>query len=80
MPLRSMTGFARSDGSGEGHRWTWELRSVNGKSARRSRSGPAGFRRNSNPQPANGSGAVLTRGNVQATLSLELVGGAPGFG
>jgi uncharacterized protein YicC (UPF0701 family) len=26
-----MTGFARTDGSGEGHRWTWEVRSVNGK-------------------------------------------------
>ena len=31
MPLCSMTGFARVDGAGEGYRWTWELRSVNGK-------------------------------------------------
>ena len=31
MPLSSMTGFARADGAGEGYRWTWELRSVNGK-------------------------------------------------
>ncbi len=27
----SMTGFARADGGGEGFRWIWELRSVNGK-------------------------------------------------
>lgn len=31
MPLSSMTGFARTDGSGGAYRWTWELRSVNGK-------------------------------------------------
>ena len=31
MPLCSMTGFARVDGAGEGYRWTWEVRSVNGK-------------------------------------------------
>ena len=31
MPVFSMTGFARRDGGGEGYRWTWELRSVNGK-------------------------------------------------
>lgn len=27
-----MTGFARVDGAGEGARWTWEVRSVNGRS------------------------------------------------
>ena len=31
MPLSSMTGFARADGSNEACRWTWELRSVNGQ-------------------------------------------------
>jgi uncharacterized protein (TIGR00255 family) len=31
MALNSMTGFARVDGSSGGSRWTWELRSVNGK-------------------------------------------------
>ena len=30
MALESMTGFARADG-GADLRWTWELRSVNGK-------------------------------------------------
>ena len=31
MALTSMTGFARSDGSASNLRWTWEMRSVNGK-------------------------------------------------
>ena len=31
MPLYSMTGFSRRDGIAAGQRWTWELRSVNGK-------------------------------------------------
>ena len=31
MPLYSMTGFSRCDGAVLGQRWTWELRSVNGK-------------------------------------------------
>lgn len=29
--LKSMTGFARVDGSQEDHQWTWEVRSVNGR-------------------------------------------------
>ncbi len=31
MTLRSMTGFARCDGSDGGYRWHWEVRSVNGR-------------------------------------------------
>jgi uncharacterized protein (TIGR00255 family) len=31
MPLQSMTGFSRVDGETETARWTWEIRSVNGK-------------------------------------------------
>ena len=31
MPLESMTGFARSDGTHAGLRWHWEVRSVNGR-------------------------------------------------
>ena len=31
MPLKSMTGFARVDGSAAGNRFAWELRSVNGR-------------------------------------------------
>ena len=31
MPLKSMTGFARSEGTYTGTRWHWEVRSVNGR-------------------------------------------------
>jgi len=31
MPLQSMTGFARYEGTSGRYRWAWELRSVNGK-------------------------------------------------
>ena len=31
MTLNSMTGFARADGSAEGVRWYWEVKSVNGR-------------------------------------------------
>ena len=31
MPLASMTGFARSQGSAGNYHWVWELKSVNGK-------------------------------------------------
>ena len=31
MPLASMTGFARSQGSAGSYHWAWELKSVNGK-------------------------------------------------
>ncbi|MEQ1888826.1 MAG: YicC/YloC family endoribonuclease, partial [Alphaproteobacteria bacterium] len=31
MPIASMTGFGHADGEYEAFRWTWELRSVNGR-------------------------------------------------
>ena len=31
MPIASMTGFARTEGSTDGASWAWELRSVNGR-------------------------------------------------
>ncbi|HVZ14025.1 MAG TPA: YicC/YloC family endoribonuclease [Bauldia sp.] len=74
MPLSSMTGFARADGAGEGHRWTWELRSVNGKGLDvRLRLSP-GF------EFLEGSvreriGAALVRGNTQASLSVQAEAG-----
>jgi uncharacterized protein (TIGR00255 family) len=76
MPVRSMTGFARRDGSGEGHRWTWELRSVNGKTLDIRLRVPPGFDNLEFPARER-VGRVLTRGSVQVTLALELLGGAP---
>jgi len=31
MPLNSMTGFSRGSGVAEGHRWNWEVKTVNNK-------------------------------------------------
>ena len=75
MSLDSMTGFSRLDGSACGQRWTWELRSVNGKGLDVRLRLPAGLDRLEIPAKAR-IGERLTRGNVQAALSLTREGGA----
>lgn len=70
MRLSSMTGFARSDGSASGVRWTWEVRSVNGKGLDirlRLPPGHEGIELGARERCA----AHLSRGNLQATLSLD---------
>jgi uncharacterized protein (TIGR00255 family) len=69
-----MTGFARADGAGQGHRWTWELRSVNGKGF------DARLRLSQGFEFLEGTarehlGAALVRGNVQASLAVQAEGG-----
>lgn len=69
MSLHSMTGFARADGSAEGYRWIWEIRTVNGKGLdMRVRLSP-GFERLDGPARERCAGR-LARGNVQATLTV----------
>jgi len=69
MPLHSMTGFARAEGSVAGYRWTWEIRSVNGKGLDvRSRLAP-GFER-LDQQARERCAGRLARGNVQITLTV----------
>ncbi len=69
MTLNSMTGFSRRDGSVGGQRWTWELRSVNGKGLDVRLRLPAGLDRLEIPA-RNHIGERLARGNVQASLTL----------
>ena len=70
MLLMSMTGFARSAGAGLGYRWTWELRSVNGKGLDIRLRLPPGV--DSLEQGVRERlGARLQRGNLQVTLSLQ---------
>ena len=70
MTLASMTGFARAEGTHGAIRWTWELRSVNGKGLdMRFRLGN-GFD-SLEPALRKSAGAVLTRGNVNVTLSVQ---------
>lgn len=75
MATRSMTGFARVDGHHPGLRWTWELRSVNGKGLDIRVRVPPGF-------DAVEFGARertakrLSRGNCALTLTIEREVGA----
>jgi uncharacterized protein (TIGR00255 family) len=64
-----MTGFARADGSAAGYRWTWELRSVNGKGLDVRARLPAGFER-LDPSTRERFATRLTRGNIQSTLTV----------
>jgi uncharacterized protein (TIGR00255 family) len=75
MPLSSMTGFARADGAGSGYRWTWELRTVNGKGLDIRLRLPPGFE-HLEAGAREKIGAAFTRGNMQATLTLQSEGGA----
>jgi uncharacterized protein (TIGR00255 family) len=71
MPtLASMTGFARSEGSIEGHIWVWELRSVNGRGLELRLRLPSGW---DAIEPALRDAAVnrLRRGNITASLTLK---------
>ncbi len=70
MPLASMTAFARADGSCGAVRWTWEMRSVNGKGLELRLRLPPGHEV-LEAQVRERCAKRLTRGNVQATLSLE---------
>jgi len=65
-----MTGFARCDGAGETYRWTWEIRSVNGKGLDLRLRLPPGFEYVEFTARERVA-ASLVRGNVQATLSAH---------
>ncbi|MER2607231.1 MAG: YicC/YloC family endoribonuclease [Siculibacillus sp.] len=69
MTLYSMTGFSRRDGSFRGQRWTWELRSVNGKGLDARLRLPPGLDRLEIPARERVA-KRLTRGNVQISLTL----------
>jgi uncharacterized protein (TIGR00255 family) len=74
MALHSMTGFARADGTAFGYRWTWEIRSVNGKGLDLRQRLPPGFER-LEPTVRERCTGKLTRGNVQIALSATAEGG-----
>lgn len=64
-----MTGFARADGMAAGFRWTWEVRSVNGKGLDLRLRLPSGFERLDQPAREHCAGC-LSRGNIQSTLKI----------
>ena len=71
MPLSSMTGFARADGGEGAYRWTWELRSVNGKGLDIRLRLPPGFEYLEAPAREHLTASGLSRGNIQATLAFN---------
>lgn len=70
MPLESMTGFARSDGSLPNCSWYWELRSVNGRGADIRLRLPPGYD-NLEAQVRERVAKRIGRGNVAIALVLS---------
>jgi uncharacterized protein (TIGR00255 family) len=70
MPLASMTGFARTEGSAAGLSWVWELRSVNGRGLDVRFRLPPGWDA-LEPGLREAAGKALKRGNVTANLTLK---------
>ncbi len=69
MTLQSMTGFARDESSFGRYRIVWELRSVNGKGLDLRLRLPPGLER-LEPDARRLVGEQVTRGNIQASLTL----------
>lgn len=70
MTLQSMTGFARSEGTSGRYRWTWELRSVNGKGLDMRLRLPQGHE-GLEAKIKDIAGQYLSRGNLQINLSVS---------
>ena len=70
MPLKSMTGFARLDGSAAGNRFAWELRAVNGRGLDLRLRLPPGFDAVEAAVRRKASEA-LSRGNVSINLTVS---------
>ncbi|MGA9444467.1 MAG: YicC/YloC family endoribonuclease [Methyloceanibacter sp.] len=70
MTLKSMTGFARTDGTHEQIRWFWEVRSVNGRSLDVRLRLPSGLER-LEPRVRARCQEQLVRGNCTISLALK---------
>ncbi|PYE28611.1 uncharacterized protein (TIGR00255 family) [Rhizobium sp. PP-F2F-G20b] len=70
MPLQSMTGFARREGTSGRSRWAWELRSVNGKGLDVKLRLPGGLEA-LDADIRRRIAARFSRGNMQVGLSLN---------
>lgn len=75
MTLKSMTGFARSDGGSGPLVWHWEVRTVNGRGFDMRLRLPSGYE--ALEQKARDIGKkALSRGNCSASLSVKQTAGA----
>jgi uncharacterized protein (TIGR00255 family) len=75
MTVKSMTGFARADGSHAGVTWHWELRSVNGRGLDVRLRLPPGYE-SLEPQVREAISRHLVRGNVTVNLTAQRDAGA----
>jgi uncharacterized protein (TIGR00255 family) len=76
MALSSMTGFARGHGVSGSYGWAWEIKSVNGKGLDLRLRTPPGWDAIEVAVRARAAEA-LTRGSVQANLTIERSGAQP---
>jgi len=76
MTLSSMTGFARGQGTSASYAWAWEIRSVNAKGLDVRLRWPPGWDAVDAPVRARAA-EVLSRGAVNATLTVERPGAQP---
>jgi uncharacterized protein (TIGR00255 family) len=76
MALSSMTGFARGHGVSGAYAWVWEIKSVNGKGLDLRLRLPPGWDAIEVPVRTRVAEA-LTRGSVQANLTVERSGAQP---
>ncbi|MBP1860749.1 YicC/YloC family endoribonuclease [Rhizobium herbae] len=70
MPLQSMTGFARREGTSGRYRWAWELRSVNGKGLDLRLRLPTGTE-HLETEVRKLAAESFSRGNMQVNLSVS---------
>ena len=70
MTLKSMTGFARTDGTHGDTSWYWEIRSVNGRSLDLRLRFPPGLER-LEPQVRASCQEQLARGNCTVSLTVK---------
>ncbi len=76
MALSSMTGFARGHGVSGSYAWAWEIKSVNGKGLDLRLRIPQGW--DSIEVPVRTRAAeTLTRGSIQAVLTVDRSGAQP---
>jgi len=76
MALSSMTGFARGHGVCGSYAWAWEIKSVNGKGLDVRLRLPSGWDAIEAAVRARAA-ELLTRGSVQASLTIERTGASP---
>lgn len=76
--LSSMTGFGRSAGESGALRWSWEIKSVNGRGLEARFRLPPGFD-HLEPRLRKGLSAPISRGSIQAALLIDKASGDAGL-